>query len=97
MAWTVETFKDAYPEFEPTEEPLVGQALADASLEFDPRVCGRYTERLIGLRAAHYLALAPFGQNTRTDQVTTVTTYSTTIEEILRITAGGPWTMGQLP
>jgi hypothetical protein len=97
MGWTVQSFRDAYPEFAATEEPLVTQALADAVMEFDPRVCGEYTDRLVGLRTAHYLAIAPFGQNTRTEGVDTVTTYSTTIAEILRIKAGGPWVAGYFP
>lgn len=97
MAWDVASFKLAFPEFEPTEEPLVSQALADASREFDPRVCGELTDRLIGLKAAHYLAIAPFGQGSRTKKATSVTTYSLTIEDLLQTKAGGPWGLGYIP
>lgn len=66
MALTVSTFTTRYPEFATADAGLVQSCLDDAVAELGgatnaPTVWGTVYDRAVGLRAAHFLALSPFG------------------------------------
>lgn len=97
MAWTASTFKTAYPEFEALADALVEAKLAEATRRLDARVFGARADDAVGLQAAHLLALSPFGQHARLESDKGDTTYRQELQRMMRASAGGPWTIGQLP
>jgi hypothetical protein len=96
MSWTAAAFKARYPEFNPASDAVVTAALADAVPYIDPGLFSTDTDQAVGLKAAHILAISPFGQNARLVAEDGSTTYAKALEPLVRARAGGPWIAGQL-
>jgi hypothetical protein len=97
VAVTLSSFRVAFPEFEGASDSLVQAKLDEAVLALDARVFGARFDEAVRYRAAHTLALSPFGQNARLVAKDGSTTYGTHLEDVCRACAGGPWLVGQLP
>lgn len=97
MAVTLASFRVAFPEFEGADDSLVQAKLDEAVLALDERVFGARFDEAVRYRAAHTLAISPFGQNARLVAKDGSTTYGTQFDAVCRACAGGPWVVGQLP
>lgn len=97
MAVTLASFRVAFPEFGEASDSLVQAKLDEATLALDARVFGVRFDEAVRYRAAHTLALSPFGQNARLVAKDGSTTYGTHLDAVTRSCAGGPWVVGQLP
>ena len=62
MPLTVDTFKIRFPEFSDADVPLVSQKLDQASRGMDATVWGDLFDDGQAQKAAHLLALSPYGQ-----------------------------------
>lgn len=67
MAATVEQLKREYPEFSGTDDQLVADKIADATLQLNPAAYGAQLDKAVMLLACHKLALAPSVDRWRTD------------------------------
>lgn len=97
MTWTPTTFRARWPEFDGVADNVVSAALADAARGVDARLFGTRTDLAVGLRAAHLLAISPYGQQARLESDKSDTTYRAEYLRMAREVAGGPWVMGQTP
>jgi hypothetical protein len=95
MAFTVSSFKVAYPEFANTPDATVQAKLDMAYRGLDSRRFGDRYDDAVGLKTAHLLSLAPFGTQARLESDDTQTTYGVQLGEMVRQCAGGPWAAGQ--
>lgn len=107
MTWTPATFVAAWPEFASTlaadtamGRTVVQSALTAAASECDPRLYPDDIDHLVGLLAAHKLAVSPFGQQARVDtgdkkKADETTIYLREFNRLTSLRAGGPWTVGQ--
>lgn len=97
MGVTLASFRVAFPEFEGASDTLVQAKLDEATTALDERVFGVRFDEAVRYRAAHTLAISPFGQNARLVAKDGSTTYGTLFDAVCRACAGGPWVVGQLP
>jgi hypothetical protein len=89
MAVTLSAWRVVYPEFNGARDPLVQASLDFAAIEVDAEVWGTKTDHGIGLLAAHYLALSPYGQNARMVAKDGSTTYGKSYESLRDSVAAG--------
>lgn len=97
MAVTLASFRVHFPEFDGADDSLVQAKLDEAALALDERVFGVRFDEAVRYRAAHTLAISPFGQTARLVAKDGSTTYGSQFEQVSRACAGGPWAVGQLP
>lgn len=65
MAVTAQSFKDAFEEFRKTDEALVAAKIRFARQRIDAGIFGTQYDQAVMYFAAHLLAVAPAGQNTK--------------------------------
>lgn len=94
MAVTTASFLVRFPEFAAVDPAVIARVLADSASEVNDAVFGTLTDKAIELRAAHALAISPYGQNARLEGDTTNTTYGAEFERLARSLASGPWLIG---
>ena len=97
MVWTATTFKQRYPEFNPTSDALVAAVLAESVTELDARVFGATFDTAVALLAAHKLTSGPSGQTSRLASDMGDSTYRQQLQRLKRQRAGGAWSVGQKP
>lgn len=95
MAWTPAAFRAVYKEFVPIADAVIQERLDAAAREVDPRRYGAETDHAVGLRAAHKLATAPFGQSARLTSDAGGSVYQVEFERLGKAKCGGPWLVGQ--
>jgi hypothetical protein len=89
MPWTADTFKAALPEFEPTDDYVVSDALAEAVQEVKTAVFGKKTDVAVKWLAAHLIALRPGSEHARLKKDQSMTIYYHRYEAILNQVAHG--------
>jgi hypothetical protein len=89
VAFTNADFRILYPEMARLPNGQVDAFIALAALDVDPAIWGAETDHGIGLRAAHYAALAPQGQQARLASVKGQTTYGIQFEALRDKVAAG--------
>lgn len=84
---TIDEFRQWHQEFRSASDDLIGLHLASATLKVAPDVYGEFTEDAIRLKAAHSLAMTPFGQSARLVAEDGSTIYEKQLATIRRSTA----------
>jgi len=75
MSWTVDTFKAAMPEFEPTDDYVVTDALNEATRRTNATVFGDKIDDARKWLTAHLIAMRPGAEQARLKKETDVTIY----------------------
>jgi hypothetical protein len=95
---TVASLKARFTEIAPTDDTVVQGAIDEAvATGYDARLFGDRFDNVIALEAMHLLSISPGGQQARLQKNSIETTYSSQRDRLIRIAAGGPWTIGQVP
>ena len=89
MAVDLDSFLVRFPEFEPATEPMIREALGEASRNVDPDVFKEKTDDAIKWKAAHLLAITPFGQQARLVAKDGTTTYGKHFAKLVRSVTPG--------
>ncbi len=84
---TVDDFRAWHLEFRAASDDLIELHLEQATLEVASDVFGTFTEKAIRLKAAHSLAMTPFGRSARLVADDGTTVYSTELKAISRTVA----------
>lgn len=82
MSWTVDTFKAAMPEFEPTDDYVVEDALVEATRRTNSTV---YNTKLDDARkwlTAHLIAIRPGAEQARLSKEIDITIYYKEFERV---------------
>lgn len=74
---TLDEFRAWHPEFRSAADSLVQCHLDEATLEVAADVFGAFTDKAIRLKAAHSIAMTPFGRSARLAADDGTTTYLT--------------------
>lgn len=89
MAVKFDDFICRFPEFQSAPESLVRAALKEAARHVDECVFGTQTDDAIYWKAAHILAIKPFGRNARLVNKDGSTTYGEHFMKLAKsVTAG---------
>ena len=75
MALTLTVFRARFPEFQSLPDPTAQDAINRGAAQSDSIVFGDLTDEATGYLAAHFLALSPYGQQSRLSNATESTTY----------------------
>ncbi len=89
MAVDRASFLARYPEFEPASKAMIEGEIADAIDNVDTSVFGTKTDQAVRLKAAHALALSPFGQQARLVSKSGATTYGKQFDALVRSVTPG--------
>lgn len=81
-------FRALFPEFKTAPDPLVQSRLDQAALRVDTSVFGTRINEGHGLKAAHLLAISPYGQMARMSSKAGDSTYNVQYRELVTICAG---------
>lgn len=89
MAITRASFVQQFPEFEeinaePMCQPMIDRCLTSALMFVDAAVWGARFEAGVLYKAAHLLAMTPFGENARLQGDRTSSVYSVVFEDMLK-------------
>ncbi len=79
---TVDEFRAWHSEFRAASDDLIQLHLDEATLEVAADIFGTKTEKAIRLRAAHSMAMTPFGRSARLVQDDGTTIYWTQFKEL---------------
>jgi hypothetical protein len=89
MAVSRRDFLARFPEFEPASKAMVEQAIDEAGRNVDAEVFDDKTDDAIRWKAAHLLAISPFGQQARLIAKDGSTTYGTHFTALARSVTPG--------
>jgi hypothetical protein len=89
MAVAYADFLARFPEFEPAPKAMVEAALSEARRNVDAEVFGDKTDDAIRWKAAHLLAISPFGQQARLISKDGSTTYGKYFWELAKSVTPG--------
>lgn len=89
MAIDRASFLQLFPEYnevndEPMCQPMIDRCLRDAQIFVDAAVWGDRYEAGVFYKAAHLLAMSPFGENARLQGDRTSSVYSVVFEDMLK-------------
>jgi hypothetical protein len=84
MAVSRASFLARFPEFEPAPPLMIDEAIAEAVTRVDSGVWGNKTDAGVRWRAAHLLAISPFGQQARLVSKDGSTTYGKEHARLMR-------------
>ncbi len=90
MAVTEDDFIARFPEFEEAGV-TISVVLDEAVRRTDGDIFGNKTDDAVMYRAAHLLAISPFGQNARMVAKDGTTIYGNELEKLILEHAGGAW------
>lgn len=82
MAVTVESFLSRFPEFRPGGRDLIAANIADAELRVGITAWGVKRDLAVMYKAAHQLAISPFGQQAELKAKNGGTVYQTLYESL---------------
>ena len=82
-------FLARFPEFEPASPSMVEAALGEAVRNVDSEIFADKTDDAVKWKAAHLLAISPFGQQARLISKTGETTYGKYFRELSRSSTPG--------
>lgn len=95
---TVESFRQAFDEFRTTDQQSIEAKLELAKLNVNAGVWGAKRDAGVLYLTAHYISLAPSGQNAKLKPADmALTTYGETYKAMLRSVTFGIRTAGQPP
>lgn len=77
-------FLARFPEFEPASKAMIESAIAEAGRNVDADIFDTKTDDAIRWKAAHLLAISPFGQQARLSSKDGSTTYGKRFTELAR-------------
>jgi len=89
MAVDVDTFREAFPEFEPATPEMIRRAIAQATSRVDSAVWRDKTDSGIEWLAAHLLASNQFGKQARLMSKEGDTVYLRRFKELVNEVAAG--------
>ena len=75
MALPITTFRARFPEFQSLPDATVQDAINRGAAQSDSTIFGDLVDESTGYLAAHFLALSPYGQQSRLSNATESTTY----------------------
>ncbi len=77
-------FLARFPEFEPAPKAMIEAALDEAERNVDVAIFGSKTDDAVRWKAAHLLAIAPFGQQARLVSKDGSTTYEKRFDKLAK-------------
>ena len=89
MAVDLDSFLARFPEFEPATEPMIRSAIAEAINNVDASVFKTKTDEGVRWKAAHLLAISPWGQQARMVSKDGSTTYGMQFHKLARSVTPG--------
>jgi len=89
MAVDRRSFLARFPEFEPASKSMIEEAIDEATRNVDVDVWRDKTDDGVRWKAAHLLAITPFGQQARLMSKDGSTTYGTHFAQLMRSVTPG--------